>query len=78
VLEIEELADHEHLAGRSTVIQRDGGGVEAATAPRLAAWRPELAPRPKRRGGDTAAVLREAGFSDAEVAGLATEGAIGL
>ncbi|HYC00181.1 MAG TPA: CaiB/BaiF CoA-transferase family protein [Candidatus Limnocylindrales bacterium] len=76
VLSIGEAATHPHLRERGTIL--DVGGVrQPAPAPRFArsaCERPQIAPRP---GADTAAVLREGGFSAGEIDALRSAGVIG-
>jgi len=75
VLELDELVDDPHLRARGTVVERDGK-VTAAPAPRLSATPGSMRPPPPMRGGDTAAVLSEAGFDEREIAALAAEGTV--
>jgi alpha-methylacyl-CoA racemase len=75
VLELDELVDDPHLRARGTVVQHEGK-VTAAPAPRLSATPGSMRPPPAVRGGDTAAVLAEAGFSADEITALAAEGTV--
>ena len=77
VLELDELVDDPHLRARGTVVEQ-AGKVTAAPAPRLSATPGALRPPPPVRGGDTASVLAEAGFSTDEIAALAAEGTVQL
>lgn len=75
VLSLAEAARHPHNVARGTFVTVDG--VEQhAPAPRFSrtAAAPVRPPRPA--GADTAEVLREAGFSDAEIARLRENGAL--
>jgi alpha-methylacyl-CoA racemase len=77
VLELDELAEDEHLRERGTII-RDRDQLAAAPAPRLSRTPGRLRPPPHSRGADTRAVLDEAGFSATEIDELAATGAVVL
>jgi alpha-methylacyl-CoA racemase len=77
ILELDELVEDPHLRARGTVVERDGK-VTAAPAPRLSATPGSLRPPPPVRGGDTASVLAEAGFSAQEITALAAERTVQL
>lgn len=75
VLDWSEAPDHPQIAARGTLQQRDGV-TQAAPAPRFdrtPAAEPGPPPAP---GGDTEAVLAEAGYSPAEIAALRRAGAV--
>jgi alpha-methylacyl-CoA racemase len=77
VLGLGEVADHPHNQARGLLIPDAKGALEPAAAPRLSRT-PGLGTRPRPKVGEhTREVLLEAGFADAEVAGLAEAGAIG-
>jgi alpha-methylacyl-CoA racemase len=78
VLGLDELADDPHLAARGTVVRTADGGLTAAPAPRLSASPATMRPAPGARGGDTAAVLGESGFTADEIEALAGEGTVTL
>jgi alpha-methylacyl-CoA racemase len=67
VLELDELDCDPHLASRGTVVV-DAGTLQAGPAPRLSGGPFPIRPRVAQRGQDTAAVLREYGFHDDEIA----------
>jgi len=69
VLDYREAADHPHLAARRT-FRKDWGLHQAAPAPRFSRTSPELTRSPPLPGADTEEILREHGFSQAEIAAL--------
>lgn len=76
VLDPAEAAAHPHLAARGTYATVDGV-LQAAPAPRFSATPSAPPARVPERGGQTRAVLREAGCSEAEIAALQAAGAFG-
>jgi alpha-methylacyl-CoA racemase len=74
VLSLAEAPRHPHHVARGTFV-RLADGVTAAAGPRFSATPAAVAP-PTARYTDTAALLAEAGFSDAELSELRTAGAI--
>lgn len=75
VLDLDELADHPHIAERGTVT-RVGGQMRAAPAPRLSTH-PELVEElPDPRPRPAADILTEAGFDDAEIKALEDTGIV--
>jgi alpha-methylacyl-CoA racemase len=75
VLELEELTEDPHLAARQTVVWH-GGVVQGAPAPRLSESRMEIGALVQTRGEHGLQVLRDAGFTDAEVGDYVTRGAL--
>jgi len=73
VLSLAEAPKHPHNAARQTFIERDGV-VQPAPAPRFSRTQPELQGPP--RPADNGALLDAWGFSESEIAVLATAGAI--
>jgi len=72
-----ELSRHPHTLASGMILNyRDdkGNALNAVAAPlRVDGERPALRKRPPRLGEDSAAILSELGFSDAEIAALATK-----
>jgi alpha-methylacyl-CoA racemase len=77
VLEFAETTDDAHLRARGTFVER-GGYRQPAPAPRFDRTPGEIAGDAPAAGADTAAVLAEAGYSDAEVAALREAGVVGF
>jgi alpha-methylacyl-CoA racemase len=77
VLEFAETGDDPHLRARGTFIER-GGYRQPAPAPRFDRTPGEVSGDAPAAGADTAAVLAEAGYSDAEVAALREAGVVGF
>jgi alpha-methylacyl-CoA racemase len=76
VLSLAEAARHPHNVARGTFIDVDG--VEQnAPAPRFSRTRSATPRAPHRPGGDTEAVLAEAGLTAEEIARLRASGALG-
>jgi alpha-methylacyl-CoA racemase len=74
VLTLAEAARHPHNVARGTFVTVDG--VEQhAPAPRFSRSSPAPIAPPRPAGADTAAVLRDAGFSEAEIERLRESGA---
>ena len=74
VLSLAEAARHPHNVARGTFVTVDG--IEQhAPAPRFSRSSPAPIRPPRPAGADTAAVLREAGFSEAEIDQLRKSGA---
>jgi alpha-methylacyl-CoA racemase len=74
VLTLAEAARHPHNVARGTFVTVDG--IEQhAPAPRFSRSSPAPITPPRPAGADTAAVLREAGFSEAEIEELRNSGA---
>lgn len=82
VLEMDEVMSHSHNAARKFLIPREDNPefMEAAAAPRLSRTPgvDDVAPRMPEHGEHTLDVLREFGFSTAEVEALAAEGAVAV
>ena len=72
VLEVTELADDRHLAARGTV-ERAGGGLRAAAAPRLS---DQGFGTPPERCGDARALLLALGLEETEIDRLIADGTI--
>ena len=75
VLSIAEAPAHPQAVARGAYVDM-GGMPQPAPAPRFSRTPGEARVAP-RRGAQTGEVLREAGFADAEIAGLRAEGIIG-
>jgi alpha-methylacyl-CoA racemase len=75
VLTIDEAPLHKHNVARQTFVEIEGV-VQPAPAPRFSATPGAVAGPPPAIGGDTAAVLSEWGFSDANIDSLQSSGAI--
>ncbi len=75
VLSMTEAPHHPHAQARGAFVEIDGV-PQPGPAPRFSRTPPEARIAPER-GADTDAVLTEAGFSEAEVAGLRSEGVVG-
>jgi alpha-methylacyl-CoA racemase len=76
VLALGEVAQHPHNAARGTFVTRDGV-LQPAPAPRFSRTVPEMGAPPRPVGADTAAVLGDCGFSEAEIAELTGAGVVG-
>ena len=76
VLSLAEVRHHPHNAARATFIERDGV-VQPAPAPRFSRTRAEIGAAPRPRGADSEAVLRDWGFTAAEIDALRAAGVIG-
>jgi alpha-methylacyl-CoA racemase len=77
VLSLGEAGQHPHNAARGTFVTRDGV-LQPAPAPRFSRTAPEMGAPPRPPGADTDAVLRDFGFSPAEVAALKEAGCVGV
>jgi alpha-methylacyl-CoA racemase len=75
VLDMEEAPLHPHNAARGTFLARDGV-VQPAPAPRFSRTPAEAGAPAALRGEHTEAVLRDAGFTAAEIAALRDSAAI--
>jgi alpha-methylacyl-CoA racemase len=67
--------EHPHLRARGTIVERDGV-LEPAPAPRFSRTPSNRGDRPKDRGADTDAVLRQLGLEAAEIATLRHKGIV--
>lgn len=67
VLDWSEVASEPHVRARETLIE-NAGVTQAHPAPRLSRTPAAMPAKPAVAGADTAAVLRDLGFSDAEIA----------
>lgn len=76
VLDLDELVDDPHLRARGTICASNDETITAAPAPRLSRSPGMIRPAPQTRGGDTRTVLRESGFTDAQVDELITDGTV--
>ena len=77
MLALGEVAQHPHNAARGTFVTRDGV-LQPAPAPRFSRTVPEMGAPPRPVGADTAAVLADFGFSEAEIAELKGAGVVGM
>jgi alpha-methylacyl-CoA racemase len=75
VLTMSEAARHPHNIARSTFVELDGV-VQPAPAPRFSRTAPALSQPPAHPGQHTSEVLRDAGFTDDEVASLIDHGVV--
>jgi alpha-methylacyl-CoA racemase len=75
VLDMEEAPAHPHNAARGTFLARDGV-VQPAPAPRFSRTPAEAGAPAPLRGEHTEAVLRDSGFTAAEIAALRDSAAI--
>ena len=75
VLTMSEAARHPHNIARSTFVELDGV-VQPAPAPRFSRTAPALSQPPAHPGRHTSEVLRDAGFTDDEVASLIDHGVV--
>jgi alpha-methylacyl-CoA racemase len=75
VLTLEEAPIHKHNAARKTFVEVEGV-TQPAPAPRFSATPGAIAGPPPAIGADTASVLSEWGFSDADIDSLQSSGAI--
>ncbi|TBW67371.1 CoA transferase, partial [Burkholderia thailandensis] len=69
VLSPAEAKSHPHLAARGVYAERDGV-LQAAPAPRFSGSPNAQPGAVPKRGADSAAILREAGFAPDEIAAL--------
>jgi alpha-methylacyl-CoA racemase len=77
VLALGEVGQHPHNAERNTFLAREGV-LQPAPAPRFSRSVCELGSPPRPRGADSQQVLRDWGFSDAEIAKLGDAGVVGM
>ena len=75
VLSLTEAPSHPHNAARGTFIEV-GGMTQPAPAPRYSETVTDMPTPTPRAGTDTAVILGELGYSDAEIAALAGAKAI--
>ncbi len=75
VLDLTEAPDHPHNEARGTYIEIDGVR-QPAPAPRFSRTECDTPEAPHAEGADTVAVLRDFGFSDAEIADIRESGAL--
>lgn len=75
VLTLSEAADHPHIRARGTIVEYDGV-LQPAPAPRFSRTAPELHRPAAKPGEHTDVVLRDWGFSDAEIVTLRDAGAV--
>ena len=75
VLSIFEAPDHPHNKARGTFVELDGV-MQPAPAPRFSRTAAEITGPARVPGEDTAAVLADAGFGDAEIAELVSGGVV--
>jgi alpha-methylacyl-CoA racemase len=75
VLSIFEAPDHPHNKARNTFVSVDGV-VQPAPAPRFSRTKPEIAHGARRPGEDSAAVLKDCGFSAEEIKSLQAAGVV--
>jgi alpha-methylacyl-CoA racemase len=69
VLSMDEAPRHPHNLARNSFIEADGV-TQPAPAPRFSRSQPGFPTAPRLAGSDTNAVLRDAGYSEAQVAEL--------
>ena len=74
VLRLDEVANHPHAQARNAYIDL-GGVLQPAPAPRFSRSQPAQPTPPVQAGTHTDSILAEAGFSEAEIAGLRASGA---
>lgn len=77
VLSLGEVADHAHNRHRRTFVELEGL-LQPAPAPRFSRTEAVLRHGSRAPGEDTNEVLAGAGFSDADIASLAAEGAVNV
>jgi alpha-methylacyl-CoA racemase len=77
VLSLEEAPHHSHLRARG-VFREVPGGYEPRVAPRFSRTPGSEPTPPRSAGADTAAVLAAVGYSDDDIAALATAGTVKL
>ncbi len=75
VLDLDEAADHPHLAGRGTY-QRDGATIAPAPAPRFSRTANALPTPAPAAGAHSRDILGECGYSAEEIGTLLTSGAV--
>jgi len=76
VLTIAESEEHPHLKARGVLFRGEGDVLQAAPAPRFGRTPAPEVKAPRGQGADSAEILAEAGFSEAEIADLTETGAI--
>jgi len=76
VLDMTEAPRHPHNVARGNFVEVDGI-LQNAPVPRFQQSKPAAIRPPPAAGADTAAVLREAGLSDADIDSLRADGALG-
>ena len=75
VLSIFEAPDHPHNKARNSFVSIDGV-VQPAPAPRFSRTKPEISHGARRPGEDSAAVLKDCGFSAQEIKSLQASGIV--
>ena len=75
VLTLDEAPEHPHHRARGSYLE-SGGRVQQAPAPRFSRSRPRVQGEPRRAGEDGDRLLRELGYSEAEIDELRRRGAI--
>ena len=75
VLGMTEVADHPHNAARSTFVERDGV-LQPSPAPRFSRTPEAIRGPAKPAGADSVAVLKAAGYSDADIAALVAQNVV--
>ena len=75
ILSMSEAPQHPHNRARGSFIEV-AGVMQAAPTPRFERTPPDLPTAPHPVGSDTAAVLREAGYSEPEIAALGEHGVL--
>ncbi len=76
VLSLDEVGRNPHMAERQT-LQMVDGVTAPAPAPRFSRTKPEAGNQARDAGSDTETVLRDFGFTAAEIADLGTRGVVG-
>jgi alpha-methylacyl-CoA racemase len=76
VLTIAESEEHPHLKARGVLFRGEGEVLQAAPAPRFGRTPAPDVKAPRGQGADSAEILAEVGFSEAEIADLTKTGAI--
>ncbi|MFT5562357.1 MAG: alpha-methylacyl-CoA racemase [Sulfitobacter sp.] len=77
VLSMTEAAEHPHNKARGTFTELDGV-LQPSPAPRFSRTSPAVTHGSRFPGEDTAAVLKDAGYSDSEISSMVESGAVAL